>query len=154
MPFFVGGAASFFFEVSEVADTASWLLVLSFLFIVPPLLVILAQEIMSRAHANWAACAYPAACVLVAAWIDRVFGRPTSRFTAGPILKAGLAVNTIIGLLFTMTWVSPFSLPRCHSIFSGSPGVVSAMRSRTSRASFGALPSIDRMRSPGRSPAR
>jgi uncharacterized protein (DUF58 family) len=39
MPFFVGGAASFFFEVSEVADTASWLLVLSFLFIVPPLLL-------------------------------------------------------------------------------------------------------------------
>ncbi len=75
-------------------------------FIVPPLLVIMAQEIMSRAHANWAACAYPAACVLVAAWIDRVFGRSTSRFKAGPILKAGLAINVIVGLLFTLTWVS------------------------------------------------
>ncbi len=75
-------------------------------FIVPPLLVIMAQEIMSRAHANWAACAYPAACVLLGAWIDRVFGRPTSRIKASPILKTGLVINAIIGLLFTLTWVS------------------------------------------------
>jgi 4-amino-4-deoxy-L-arabinose transferase-like glycosyltransferase len=91
-------------------------------FIVPPLLVILAQEIMSRAHANWAACAYPAACVLAAAWIDRVFGRPTSRFTAGPILKTGLAVNAIIGLLFTMTWVSP-ELADATGVSAGMKGV-------------------------------
>lgn len=76
-------------------------------FIIPPLLVIMAQEIMSRAHANWAACAYPAACVLVAAWVDRVFGRPTSRFKAGPVLKAGLALNAVVGLIFAVAWVSP-----------------------------------------------
>jgi 4-amino-4-deoxy-L-arabinose transferase-like glycosyltransferase len=75
-------------------------------FVVPPLLVIMAQEIMSRAHANWAACAYPAACVLVASWVDRAIGGATSRFKAGPVLKAGLVLNAIMGLLFTVTWIS------------------------------------------------
>lgn len=76
-------------------------------FIVPPLLVIMVQEIMSRAHANWAASAYPAACVLVGAWIDRGFGGTTSRFKAGPVLKAGLALNAVVGLVFMAVWVSP-----------------------------------------------
>lgn len=73
-------------------------------FIAPPLLVIMAQEIMSRAHANWAVCAYPAACVLLAAWIDRSFG---ARLRAGTLIKTGLGINIFIGLLFTVTWVSP-----------------------------------------------
>lgn len=76
-------------------------------FVVPPLLVIMVQEIMSRAHANWAACAYPAACVLVAAWVDRAIGGATSRFKAGPVLRAGLILNALVGLLFTLVWVSP-----------------------------------------------
>jgi hypothetical protein len=42
-----------------------WLLA----FILPPLLVILAQAVISRAHANWAATAYPAASVLVTLWL-------------------------------------------------------------------------------------
>lgn len=37
LPFLVGGVASLFFEVSEVADTSGWLLGLSLLFILPPL---------------------------------------------------------------------------------------------------------------------
>jgi len=72
-------------------------------FIVPPLLVIMAQEIMSRAHANWAASAYPGACVLLAAWGDRAFGR----LKVSPVLKAGLAINAVVGLLFTAIWVAP-----------------------------------------------
>ncbi|HOZ27593.1 MAG TPA: glycosyltransferase family 39 protein [Hyphomonadaceae bacterium] len=76
-------------------------------FILPPLLVIMGQEIMSRAHANWAATAYPAACVLLAAWIDRAFGSETSRVKIGPILKGGLALNAVIGLIFTVLWVAP-----------------------------------------------
>ncbi|HPN07581.1 MAG TPA: glycosyltransferase family 39 protein, partial [Hyphomonadaceae bacterium] len=67
------------------ATREMWLLC----FILPPLLVIMGQEIMSRAHANWAATAYPAACVLLAAWIDRAFGSETSRVKIGPILKGG-----------------------------------------------------------------
>ena len=46
----------------------------------------------------------PASCV--ASWIDRVFGRPTSRLNVGPVLKAGVAINVMVGLLFTA--------PGCH----------------------------------------
>ena len=35
-------------------------------FIVPVLLIIMVQAVLSRAHANWAATAYPAACILIA----------------------------------------------------------------------------------------
>lgn len=72
-------------------------------FIVPPLLVIMAQEIMSRAHANWAAAAYPGASVLVASWIDRAAGR----IKVSPVLKTGLVLNAIVGLLFSIIWLSP-----------------------------------------------
>ncbi|MCI4645192.1 MAG: glycosyltransferase family 39 protein, partial [Hyphomonadaceae bacterium] len=44
-----------------------WLLA----FIVPVILIIAGQSVLSRAHANWAATAYPAASVLVAAWLVR-----------------------------------------------------------------------------------
>lgn len=40
-------------------------------FILPVLIIIFIQSIVSRAHANWAATAYPAASVLVAAWLTR-----------------------------------------------------------------------------------
>lgn len=80
-----------------------WLLA----FIAPPLLVIMGQEIMSRAHANWAATAYPAACVLLASWIDRGFGSETSRVKVAPFMKVGVALNAIVGLAFTVFWVSP-----------------------------------------------
>lgn len=76
-------------------------------FVAPPLLVILGQEILSRAHANWAANAYPAASLLVASWIDRMFGRPTSRRAVGPWIKGGVAINAAVGLLFSVMWVLP-----------------------------------------------
>lgn len=76
-------------------------------FVAPPLLVIMGQEIISRAHANWAASAYPGACVLVASWIDRVFGRPTGRLKVGPFIKGGMALNLFIGALFSVMWVLP-----------------------------------------------
>jgi len=40
-------------------------------FILPVLLIIMAQAVLSRANANWAATAYPAASVLVASWLAR-----------------------------------------------------------------------------------
>jgi len=40
-------------------------------FILPVLVIILGQAVLSRANANWAATAYPAASVLVAAWLIR-----------------------------------------------------------------------------------
>lgn len=38
-------------------------------FILPVLVIIAVQAVLSRAHANWAATAYPAASVLVAGWL-------------------------------------------------------------------------------------
>lgn len=72
-------------------------------FFAPAMLVILTQEIMSRAHANWTASSIPSASILLAAWIDRAFGR----LKVSPLLKTGLAVNAIIGLLFNIFWIFP-----------------------------------------------
>lgn len=76
-------------------------------FIAPALLVILGQEILSRAHANWAASAYPAASVLVACWIDRAIGRPSSRLKAGPVIKSSVALNAFVGVVFVVLWIAP-----------------------------------------------
>lgn len=43
-----------------------------FAFTAPPLLLVALQAFISRAHANWAAAAYPAASLLVAAFLIRV----------------------------------------------------------------------------------
>lgn len=40
-------------------------------FTLPVLIIILSQAVLSRANANWAATAYPAASLLVAAWLSR-----------------------------------------------------------------------------------
>jgi hypothetical protein len=76
-------------------------------FIVPVMVVILGQEIMSRAHANWAAAAYPACSVLVASWIGRAFGREQGKIKAGPFIKAGVGLNTLIGVFFAVIWMAP-----------------------------------------------
>ena len=89
----------------------------------PPLVVIMGQEIMSRAHANWAAAAYPAACVLVASWIDRAFGgrgqpaqgraRPEGRHWRS---------TSLIGAAFTVFWVVP-TLADATGVSAGMKGV-------------------------------
>jgi 4-amino-4-deoxy-L-arabinose transferase-like glycosyltransferase len=40
-------------------------------FVLPVLIIILGQAVLSRANANWAATAYPAASILVASWLTR-----------------------------------------------------------------------------------
>ncbi|MEM1087720.1 MAG: glycosyltransferase family 39 protein [Pseudomonadota bacterium] len=40
-------------------------------FVVPVLIIIAFQAVLSRAHANWAATAYPAACLIVASLVVR-----------------------------------------------------------------------------------
>ncbi len=76
-----------------------WLL----LFILPVLAFILVQAVVSRAHANWAATAYPAASVLLAGWLARQLQRPAW-------LWAAAAVNLLIALLLTATALLPASL--------------------------------------------
>jgi hypothetical protein len=98
----------------ETATRELWLLC----FIVPALAVIMMQEIISRAHANWAAAAYPAACVLLASWIDRAFGKVKVR----PVLITGMAINTLIGALFAIVWVSP-SIADATGASAGMKGV-------------------------------
>ncbi|RYZ14166.1 MAG: glycosyltransferase family 39 protein [Alphaproteobacteria bacterium] len=95
-----------------------WLLA----FVAPPLIVIMGQEILSRAHANWAATAYPGACVLLASWIDRGFGSDTSRVKVSPFLKAGVALNAVVGIAFMVFWLSP-SLADSLRASSGMKGV-------------------------------
>src|SRR5262249_8355074 len=75
-------------------------------FTLPPLVLILGQEIMSRAHANWAATAYPAASVLVGSWMTRAFAK-SGKWRAGPMIKAGVALNAIVGAIFLVAWVAP-----------------------------------------------
>ncbi|MEO1658662.1 MAG: glycosyltransferase family 39 protein [Pseudomonadota bacterium] len=41
-------------------------------FVLPPLLIICGQALLSRAHANWAMAAYPAALVLLPLWLLRM----------------------------------------------------------------------------------
>ncbi len=82
-----------------IATREIWLLC----FILPPLLVILGQEIMSRAHANWAATAYPASSVLLASWIGRSFGKAK----VFPVIWTGVILNTAIGLIFAVLSVAP-----------------------------------------------
>lgn len=72
-------------------------------FIVPVLVVILIQEIMSRAHANWAAAAYPAASALTASWISRSLGK----FRMAPVIASGVALNVLVGAFFVVAWVAP-----------------------------------------------
>lgn len=52
---------------AETAAREDWLAC----FIVPVLVIIAFQAVLSRAHANWAATAYPAACLFVASIFSR-----------------------------------------------------------------------------------
>ncbi|HYF23604.1 MAG TPA: glycosyltransferase family 39 protein [Caulobacteraceae bacterium] len=65
----------------------------------PPLLLVSAQALLSRANANWAAAAYVPASVLVAAWLVRWNARRT--------LGATAAIQTAIMLVFTASVVWP-----------------------------------------------
>lgn len=61
------------FRARTLARTEpGWALLLS--FSVPVIVLISVQALLSRAHANWAATAYVAACVLVASWLLRQTG--------------------------------------------------------------------------------
>ncbi|MBA4338589.1 MAG: hypothetical protein C0421_07060 [Hyphomonas sp.] len=72
---------------AEGADAqARWLLC----FVFPVLVFILGQAVLSRAHANWAATAYPGASLLVAGWFA---GRRA-------VVWSSLAVNTLIAAVF------------------------------------------------------
>lgn len=70
-------------------------------FVLPPLLLIAGQAFVSRANANWAAAAYPAASVLVGGWLARWNARRLAGVALGSqaliaaALAAGLAMPAI-----------------------------------------------------------
>ncbi len=67
-------------------------------FIVPVLVIIAFQAVLSRAHANWAATAYPAACVL----IGSVFTRTKSTRLTWIIVAALTALALILAPALTL----------------------------------------------------
>jgi len=102
MPVLMAGFAFIAGRDPEKRTRDIWLLCFTLL----PLAVILVQEIMSRAHANWAATAYPAASVLLASWITRAFTK-SGKWKAGPAIKVGVALNALIGAIFVVGWTFP-----------------------------------------------
>lgn len=64
-------------------------------FAAPPLLIVAAQALLSRAHANWAAAAYPAALILVTVWVLRARSGVLVRASAGLHLAVCLAFMAI-----------------------------------------------------------
>ena len=68
-------------------------------FVAPPLVIVSAQAFISRANANWAASAYPAACVLVAlyaVWRSRVW-----------LAWTAIVMHSVVGLVFAAASLSP-----------------------------------------------
>jgi 4-amino-4-deoxy-L-arabinose transferase-like glycosyltransferase len=65
-------------------------------FIAPPLLVIMAQALISRAHGNWAASAYPAVVLLVA-----------SRFATSRFLPIANSVHGAVFAFFLLCAIAP-----------------------------------------------
>jgi 4-amino-4-deoxy-L-arabinose transferase-like glycosyltransferase len=68
-------------------------------WIAPPLIIVTVQALLSRANANWAAAAYPAAAVLVAAWL--------LRWRARGWIIAALASQAAIALVFVLCVTRP-----------------------------------------------
>ncbi len=81
----LAGLAGWRSRTEDPAPTR-WLLC----FVLPVLIFILAQAIISRAHANWAATAYPGGALLVASWFA---GRQS-------VILWGLGVNSLVAALF------------------------------------------------------
>ena len=82
----LAGLAGWRLKAGGADAPARWLLC----FVLPVLVFILGQAVLSRAHANWAATAYPGASLLVAGWFA---GRRT-------VVWSSLAVNTLIAAVF------------------------------------------------------
>jgi 4-amino-4-deoxy-L-arabinose transferase-like glycosyltransferase len=97
---FVWGAFTMRSRLKAGAHLASIELAL-FAYVLPPIAIVSAQAFISRAHANWAATAYPAALVLIVAWALRA--------RLGPLLGASIAIHAVAAAAF-MTIYADFAL--------------------------------------------
>jgi 4-amino-4-deoxy-L-arabinose transferase-like glycosyltransferase len=71
--------------------------VLLLCFILPPLLIVSVQALLSRANANWSGASYLAGAVLVAAWLMR--WRARRWLTAAVAMQAVLAAFVLLALV-------------------------------------------------------
>ncbi|MEO1552430.1 MAG: glycosyltransferase family 39 protein [Pseudomonadota bacterium] len=71
-------------------------------FILPVILIIAVQAVLSRAHANWAATAYPAASVFIGGFLIRARGWR-------PAYWAGIGLQALIGILAITLALAPTS---------------------------------------------
>lgn len=66
-------------------------------FIIPPLLIVSAQALLSRANANWSGASYAPGAVLVAAWLMR--WRARRWLLAATLMQAALAAFVLAALV-------------------------------------------------------
>jgi 4-amino-4-deoxy-L-arabinose transferase-like glycosyltransferase len=78
-----------------------WKMTTLLLFALTPLVIVAAQAFISRAHANWAAAAYPATILLVTVWLFRQ--------RADAFVKASIGLHVIFLLTFCAA-ITNFSL--------------------------------------------
>ena len=97
---FIAGLVTFNKKLKSAAEKKGTDLAL-LCFAVPPIVIVAIQAFISRAHANWAAAAFPAATILVAGWAMRA--RKTT------FLKGAVLINIIASLVF-MAAATNFSL--------------------------------------------
>ncbi|MEM9898152.1 MAG: glycosyltransferase family 39 protein [Pseudomonadota bacterium] len=81
-------------------------------FSLPILILICIQAFLSRAHANWAAAAYPAALVLSVGLAGRNLGDKTLRRGLLPLIIAGNAVNVVGLIVVSFALIAPGQLQR------------------------------------------
>ncbi len=91
----LAGLAGWGVKAGSHTAAVRWLLC----FVLPVLVFILGQAVLSRAHANWAATAYPGASLLVAAWFA---GR-------SKVIWSSLAVNGLLAVFFLGMTLLPAS---------------------------------------------
>ncbi|MAV49860.1 MAG: hypothetical protein CME93_02745 [Hyphomonadaceae bacterium] len=70
----------------DVASKENWLAC----FIIPVLVIIAFQAVLSRAHANWAATAYPAACLFIASIFTRATNNKQPWLIASGLIALGI----------------------------------------------------------------
>jgi 4-amino-4-deoxy-L-arabinose transferase-like glycosyltransferase len=89
----LAGLAGWRLREDRSSAPARWLLC----FVLPVLVFILGQAVLSRAHANWAATAYPGASLLVAAW----FAGRRAVVWSSLVVNSGIAAVLMIVPLLT-----------------------------------------------------
>ena len=106
--FAVFGIIPFAALIYVLAQPSTWRInsrdFLLVVFTLTPLLIVAGQAFLSRAHANWAAAAYPAALILVTGFLCREKHESVVKLSAG--------IHAVIFAAFTLGVLSPALIER------------------------------------------